>query len=115
MVGATDTVFDVAVTVVFVLVTMGCIAHTMPSIAETMILANRKIFLTREIILRVRRSLASGCETMAVASHARVADTTAMVKAAKTMVDADGQAVGKSELSETTDFDHGICHVDHGV
>ena len=86
MVGATETTFCAAVTVVSVVVKMVCIMQTMVSIPETMVFSNEKIFLVRKTIFPVAKKMVSGFDTMVFVSYPKVPDTKTMVKMTNTMV-----------------------------
>ena len=86
MVGATDTVFFAAVTIVSDVGAMVFFTQILVPIPETMVFLNERIFLVRKTIFPVAKKTVSGFDTMVFVSHPKVPDTKTMVKMTKTMV-----------------------------
>ena len=89
MVGATDSFFRAAVTVVSDAGKMVFFAHTAVPITATMIFASEKIFLLGETMFPVAKRMVSGFDTMVFVSHPKVSVTETMVNVSSTMVGDD--------------------------
>ena len=77
MVGATDTIFFAAATMVPIAETMVFFTHTVVSIPNTVVSSSEKIFLTRKTMVPGAKRMVSGFDTTVFVSHTgmRILDT----------------------------------------